>query len=202
MWDERYSSETYVYGTEPNEFLVANVGQLPKGRILCLAEGEGRNAVWLARQGYHVTAVDASAVGLAKARRLAAAHDVEIEAIHADLTHFELGENRWDGIVSIFCHLPPALRAKVHAAVVAALKPGGVLLLEAYTPRQLQFRTGGPPTAEMMMTLESLTEELRGLAFRHALELEREVHEGTFHHGRGAVVQLIAVKEETGTGNG
>ncbi|MCK9532287.1 MAG: class I SAM-dependent methyltransferase [Gammaproteobacteria bacterium] len=194
MWDERYATDDYVYGTEPNGFLAANVARLPRGDVLCLAEGEGRNAVWLARQGFRVTAVDASAVGLAKAQRLAEKNQVHVETVHADLAHYDLGSARWDAIVSIFCHLPPPLRARVHASIAEALKPGGVFLLEAYTPAQLRHGTGGPPVPDLMMTLDGLRSELPGLSFQYGIELERDIHEGRFHHGRGAVVQVIATR--------
>ncbi len=192
MWDQRYAVDEYVYGRQPNDFLVSQVASLPMGRVLCLAEGEGRNAVWLARQGYSVTAVDASAVGLEKARRLAADHEVELETVHTDLADYEIVPGAWDAIVSIFCHLPPPLRRDVHASVAGGLRSGGVLLLEAYTPQQLEFANGGPPVAEMMMDLAVLSDELDGLVFRHAQECIREVNEGRLHHGRGAVVQLVA----------
>src|SRR5262245_21514589 len=114
MWDERYSSEEYAYGTKPNEFLEANFNRIPKGNLLSIAEGEGRNAVFLAKQGYTVTAVDASLVGLNKARKLAEEHGVSIELIQADLADYDLGENQWDGIVSIFCPLPSAIRKQLY----------------------------------------------------------------------------------------
>jgi SAM-dependent methyltransferase len=145
MWDQRYSSDTYVYGTEPNGFLVTAAARLPPGKVLCLGEGEGRNAVWLAAQGHEVTAVDASGVGLRKAQRLAAERGVTIATVHADLAAFDIEPGTWDGIVSIFCHLPPALRADVHRRCVAGLRPGGVLLLEAYTPRQLGMGPAARP---------------------------------------------------------
>ena len=194
MWDERYSSAGYAYGTEPNEFLVATASRLPAGRILCLGEGEGRNAVWLARQGYEVTAVDASRVGLQKAQRLAASHQVTITTVHADLAEYEIAPGHWDGIVSIFCHLPPALRSDVHRRCVDGLSPGGVMLLEAYTPKQLNLRTGGPATADLMMDVETLRTELAGLEFLDLQEREREIREGDFHQGLGAVVQLVGRK--------
>lgn len=193
MWDERYGGEAYAYGTEPNDFLVAMAGRLPAGgEVLCLGEGEGRNAVWLARRGFRVTGVDASAVGLAKARRLAESYGVEIETVHGNLAELDLGEARWDAIVSIFCHLPAELRRQVHHAVVRALRPGGVFLLEAYTLRQLQFGTGGPSDAGMLMDLGSLSAELAGLAILHGAELDREIREGRYHDGVGAVVQVLA----------
>ena len=194
MWDERYAEDDYVYGTEPNDFLRAAVANVPRGRALCLAEGEGRNAVFLAQQGFDVLAVDSSAVGLQKAQRLAEDRGVQIETLVADLADYAIDPDSWDLIVSIFCHLPPDVRRRLHAEVVAGLRPGGVFILEAYTPAQLEWGTGGPPTAELMMTREALTEELEGLEFEEAVERERDVIEGRFHTGRGAVVQVLAHK--------
>lgn len=194
MWDERYSQADYVYGKNPNDFLVQVIQHIPKGRVLCLAEGEGRNAVYLAQQGCQVTAVDASSVGLAKAKKLAAERFVEIETIVAELAVFEIQPHSWDAIVSIFCHLPPAMRARMHRQVVAGLRSHGVFVLEAYTPRQLEFRTGGPPNAELLMELATVKQELAGLVFEHAVERERDIQEGLFHRGRSAVVQVLAVK--------
>jgi len=195
MWDERYSAEGFAYGTKPNEFLEAYASHIPKGEVLSLAEGEGRNAVFLARQGYKVTAVDASIVGLNKARKLAEENGVDVQFIHADLADYDLGEDRWDGIVSIFVPLPSALRKQLYKRVEAGLKRNGVFLIEAYTPNQLKHGTGGGNSADVMQTKESLSLELAGLKFKHLVELEREVIEGTYHTGLGSVVQAIASKE-------
>ncbi|HEX8265813.1 MAG TPA: class I SAM-dependent methyltransferase [Pyrinomonadaceae bacterium] len=195
MWDERYSTEDYAYGTKPNKFLKENFNHIPKGRVLSIAEGEGRNAVFLAKQGYSVTAVDASLVGLNKARKLAEENGVVVEFIHADLAEYDLGENKWDGIVSIFCPLPSSLRKELYKKVIAGLKQNGVFLLEAYTPDQLKHGTGGGNSADVMQTKESLRLELASLKFEHLIELERDVTEGVFHTGIGSVVQAIATKE-------
>jgi SAM-dependent methyltransferase len=192
MWDERYSTQEYAYGTNPNNFLEANVSSIPKGKVLSLAEGEGRNAVFLAKQGYSVTAVDASLVGLNKARKLAEDNGVIVEFIHTDLAEYDLGENKWDGIVSIFCPLPSSIRKQLHKKVEAALKRNGVFLLEAYTPAQLKYGTGGGNSVDVMQSKESLSLELAGLKFEHLIELERDVVEGIYHTGIGAVVQAIA----------
>lgn len=194
VWDERFSAEHYVYGKEPNAFLEENVAHLYGREVLCLAEGEGRNAVFLARRGFSVTAVDASAVGLDKARRLAAEHGVEIHTVHADLEDYALGIDRWDAIVSVFCHVLTPLRRKVHAQVAAALREGGVFLLEAYTPAQLQNNTGGPRDIDRLMSAEQLQEELAPLEFQCLREVEREIIEGAHHTGTGSVVQVIARK--------
>lgn len=195
MWDERFGADEYVYGKEPNEFLAQNHEAIPNGKVLCLAEGEGRNAVFLAKQGYSVTAVDSSRVGLEKARKLAAENDVALEFIHADLTDFDAGIAQWDGIVSIFVPLPSAERAKLHQKVVAALKQKGVFLIEAYRPEQIEYGTGGGKSPDTMTTQESLRQELSALHVTHLVELERNVVEGLFHTGLAAVVQAIARKE-------
>jgi SAM-dependent methyltransferase len=195
MWDERYSAEEYAYGTTPNEFLVENVSSIPKGKVLSLAEGEGRNAVFLAQQGYDVTAVDGSLVGLNKAKKLADENQVIVEFIHADLADYDLGKNKWDGIVSIFCPLPSSLRKELYKKVMAGLKQNGVFLLEAYTPDQLKHGTGGGNSVDVMQSKESLRLELANLKFKHLTELEREVIEGVYHTGIGSVVQAIATKE-------
>ncbi|CAA0108235.1 Uncharacterised protein [Halioglobus japonicus] len=194
MWDERYSSVDYAYGTAPNDFIRENVDSLPKGTVLSLAEGEGRNAVFLAKLGYEVTAVDSSAVGLEKARKLARKNGVSIECVHADLTEFEFEEGHWDGVISIFCPLASALRAVIHQKVELSLRVGGVFMTEAYTPDQPKFGTGGGDCVDMMQTKESLVHEFPGLEFGHLVELEREVIEGNYHTGLASVVQAIGRK--------
>lgn len=193
-WEQRYGGEDYVFGTEPNDFLRANVGLLPPGRVLCLAEGEGRNATFLAAQGYDVSSIDLTEAGVAKTRRLAAERQVAVNAEVGDLATADLGRESWNAIVSIFAHLPPAVRSDLHRRVVAALAPGGVFLLEAYTPDQVGRGTGGPQTADLTMTLAALRQELVGLDVVTGQELERDVVEGPGHTGTGSVVQFIARK--------
>ena len=195
MWDTHYSSEHYVFGLAPNNFLEEHFTAIPMGNVLCLAEGEGRNAVFLAEKGYSVTAVDSSSVGAEKAKRLADQNNVSIEYLVEDLETFDPGHEQWDGIVSIFCHLPETIRKEVHRKMVAGLKGSGVLLLEAYTPDQLRHGTGGPPREDLMISKADLLQELAGLHFSHLVELEREVSEGTLHTGIGSVVQAIATKK-------
>ena len=195
IWDQRYATDSYVYGTQANDFLHSVAERLPdNAKVLCLAEGEGRNSVYLAERGHRVLAVDASRVGLGKAQRLADQRQVRIECAIVDLAEYELEAQDWDVIVSIFVHLPPPVRHRLHRQVVAGLRPGGLYILEAYRPEQLRYATGGPPVAELMMNLKDLQQELDGLTWLHAAELDREVNEGQLHHGIGAVVQLLAQK--------
>lgn len=194
-WDEKYGAPGHYYGTEPNDFLRERHAAMPAGGdVLCLAEGEGRNAVFLAQQGYRVLAVDGSPVGLQKAERLAAERGVTIATVVADLADYRIEPGHWDGIVSIWCHLPPPLRAAVHRDAVAGLRTGGAFLLEAYTPAQLRYGTGGPKSVDLLPTLAELRTELDGLDLVLAVEREREVREGQGHTGLSAVVDIVAVK--------
>ncbi len=200
MWDKRYSEDGFAYGSEPNDFIKAEYSQIPKGgRVLCLAEGEGRNAVFLAKQGYAVTAMDQSVVGLEKAQALAAENGVEITTVVANLKDYDLGTDAWDGIVSIFAHVPLELRLKLHKQVVVALKKNGVFILEAYTPAHIEMDgVGGPPPSqvEMFMSVEGLKNELKGLDIVVGAEVEREIFEGKYHQGKGAVVQIVACSRD------
>ena len=194
-WDERYSDQEFYYGREPNDFLKLHAAKIKSGgKVLCLAEGEGRNAVYLATLGLQVTAVDQSAKGLEKMKGFAAQRSVSVQAVVADLAQYSIQPNAWDAVVSIWCHVPPTLRKMLHGDIVSGLKPNGILILESYHPRQLGFQTGGPPSAELMMTKDELENELKGLQFEVLQEIEREVHEGKGHHGISAVTQLLARK--------
>ena len=191
MWDQRYSGAEFVYGTRPNEFLASHLKAIPPGPVLDLGSGEGRNAVFLAEQGYDVTAVDQSAVGLRKTERLAAERGVRITTVQADLRAFEIRPDHWAGITSIFCHLPKALRLSLYPSVIRGLRLGGVFLMESYTPAQIGRGTGGPSDPDWMMSIDRLKDEVVGLEWVVAEEKEREVVEGLFHTGAASVVQFI-----------
>lgn len=197
MWNERYSEPGFAYGTEANEFLVASAQQLqPQSEVLCLAEGEGRNAVYLASLGHRVTAIDASSIGLKKTRMLAAERSVKVETIEADLDDFSIRPRSFQAIISIFCHLPPEVQTRLHRKVCEGLSPGGIFILEGFAKKQLDNNTGGPRKLEMLMDLEVVKQELEPLALNHAVEIEREIHEGRYHSGIGAVVQIIATRAD------
>jgi SAM-dependent methyltransferase len=199
-WDERYSAPGYAYGTAPNEFILAVSDYIPRGKILSLGEGEGRNAAYLASLGCLVTAVDSSVVGLRKAESLAAERNVAITAIVADLAEYRIKPEQWDGVISCYCHIPSAIRSSLHREVVMGLKPGGVFVLEAFTKEQLTYQSGGPRELDLLMSLDDLKHELSGLEFIRAVTLERDVREGTRHTGLASVVQILAVKSCEGQG--
>jgi SAM-dependent methyltransferase len=193
-WDQRYAEPGYAYGTRPNDFLAAVVDRLPKGRVLSLAEGEGRNGLFLASRGFDVTGIDQSAVGLEKARAQARERGLALTTLVMDLADFRIEPGHWAVIVSIFCHLPSAIRRRLSREAATGLVCGGALVLEAYTPHQIGRGTGGPQDPDLMPTLEELRSDLAGLSFEIAQETEREVREGRFHTGRGAVVQILAFR--------
>ena len=195
FWNPRFAAGEYVYGTDANAFLREEAHRLPAGgRVLSLGEGEGRNAVFLASQGWQVTGVDASAEGLAKVARLAQVRGVPVATIECDLEEWSIPAGSWDGIVSVFCHLPPALRQRVLRQAVDGLRPGGVLLLTGYTPRQLAFGTGGPKETALLNEPADLRADLAGLDILRCEEVERDICEGRLHTGRAAVVELVARK--------
>ncbi len=198
FWNERFGREEYIYGTAPNTFLAASLPYFPpQANVLCLADGEGRNGVMLARQGFNVHAVDLSTAGKAKAERLAAEHGVTLTYTISDLNDFDYGENRWDAIVAIFAHVDAASRANIYQKAVASLKAGGIFLLESYHPRQLEYGTGGPKEIDKLVTLQDLRPHFEGLKVEHEAELERDVSEGSFHTGAAYVTQLIVRNPHT-----
>lgn len=195
-WNERYAGEDFLFGTAPNAFLVAQRGRLPHhGKALAVADGEGRNGVWLAEQGLDVLAVDASDVGLAKSRRLAAERGVRMAWELADLASWDFGRERFDVIAAIFIQFAdPALRTRLFAGMSAALKPGGVLLLEGYRPEQLGYGTGGPSEVANLYTEAMLREAFADLAIEHLAAYDAEIHEGNGHRGMSALIDLVARK--------
>jgi SAM-dependent methyltransferase len=194
MWDERYSKADYLYGKEPNDFLVSMLPGEKKGRALCLAEGEGRNAVFLAKCGHEVLAVDLSKVGLEKAKRLADASNVKIQTLAARLEEYEFALSEWDLIIAIWAHVPVSVREQMHRGVQSGLRIGGRYIFEAYHPDNIGRGTGGPQDPTLCVRADDLRRELSSLEVLHLAELEREVNEGTLHKGLAAVTQGAFLK--------
>ncbi len=194
FWNERYATTSYLYGTEANTFLVENA-HLLHGPVLSLSEGEGRNAVFLASRGLHVLGVDCSEIGLEKAQSLAKSRGVVIETEVVDLADYRPKERHFGSVVSISAHLPGSIRKKLYPLVEKSLKPNGIVILEAYSERQLARNTGGPRDIDMLMSIEKLEKEFPSLKPILSREIDREVVEGEGHTGMASVVQYIARNE-------
>ncbi len=193
-WNERFSAPDYIFGTAPNAFLASKAALLRPGqRALCVADGEGRNSVWLAEQGLEVTAFDISPVGVAKARKLAAERGVRVEHEVASVYEWSWPSARFDVVAAIFVQFAdPAMRAFLFERIAAGLKPGGLLLLEGYTPKQLEYRTGGPSRIENLYTAELLRASFPGFEILELREYEAELEEGSNHAGRSALIDFVA----------
>ena len=195
-WNDRYAGEEYLFGMEPNQFLAAQAPRLPqRGHALAIADGEGRNGVWLARQGLDVTSVEFAPAAIAKARRLAVHHGVAPTFVQADLLTWEWGGPQFDVVVGIFFQfVGPAQRAMIFRRMQDVLLPGGVLLIEGYTPAQLAHGTGGPSQVENLYTAALLRDAFAELEILHLAEYEAELSEGSRHCGTSAVIDLVAHK--------
>lgn len=195
FWDQRYSDEVYLYGEKPNAFLEHRHTLIPRdARVLVLADGEGRNGVFLARRRMKVTSVEASAKGVEKAKALAKKQGAELTVIHGELPDVDIEMGVWDAVVLIFLHLPEEERKAVHQFAVDALKPGGLLILEAFTPDQLGNASGGPKEASRLYTADMLKEDFKDLQIDGLVELETVLDEGPGHQGKANVVRVIAAK--------
>lgn len=194
LWDRRYAQKDYLFGIEPNAFLAGQMGRLTPGwRALAVADGEGRNGVWLAQQGLSVLSVDSSAVAQTKARSLAQARGVAMDLEQVDLSAWTWPRAEFDLVVAIFIQFaPPALRTQLFADMAQALKPGGLLLLQGYRPEQIAYGTGGPSVAENLYTEALLREAFAGLDIIELQSHDTVIHEGAGHDGLSALIDLVA----------
>ena len=194
-WEKRYAEPEYLFGTEPTEFLAAQKARLPKsGRALAVADGEGRNGVWLAQQGLDVLSIDFSPRAQEKAQALARSRDVPLTTELADVTQWQWPTNAFDVIAVIFVQISPAERETMFAGVRRALKPGGLLLLEGHAPKRLETGTGGPSNLENLYTREILERAFGDFAELHINEYETEMSEGSRHTGITALIDLVGRK--------
>lgn len=195
-WNDRFRAEGYLFGTEPNEYLREHARRLPPGgRVLCVADGEGRNSVWLARQGLQVDAFDIAEVGVRKARTLAQQAKVHVNYSVSDCEHFSWPAGAYDAVAAIFVQFAdPPMRERLFTNMVRALKRDGLLILQGYTPRQLEYRTGGPPFLSHLYTGELLRSAFGMLEILELREYEAVLSEGAQHHGRSALLGLVARK--------
>ena len=196
FWDERYATDAYVFGTAPNAFLASQAELIQSGmRVLSVADGEGRNGVWLAEQGALVHAIDVSPVALDKARKLAEERRVHLQFELADVLTWPWPEARYDIVVAIFIQFaPPAEREHIMAGIRRAIKPGGALILQGYTPGQIELGTGGPGNPDNMYTPALLRGWFGDWDITHLREHESHIAEGSHHHGMSALIDLVARK--------
>jgi cyclopropane fatty-acyl-phospholipid synthase-like methyltransferase len=196
FWNSRFSEPGYAYGTEPNAFLVSQKHYLMPGlKALAVGDGEGRNGVWLVQEGLDVLSVDGSEVGLRKAQELARNRGVSIRTELADLTKWKWPENEFDIVVAIFIHFPPEHRARMHDKMLRALKPGGALIMVAFTPEQLEYKTGGPPVREMLYTVGMVREDFSKGEILLLQQVLMDLHEGPHHRGTASVVRLVVKRK-------
>ncbi len=190
FWEQRYAEEGFAYGTEPNAWLASLAGLFRPGqRALVVGDGEGRNGVWLAQQGLEVVSVDMSQTGLDKARRLAEAKGVTLRTVCADLTEWDWPGNAFDFVVLIYVHFPPEVRPRLHQAAFQALKPGGQIILEAFTFEQLGNPSGGPPVREMLYDAALLKQDFPAAEWLELEECRERLEEGKYHVGDAAIVR-------------
>lgn len=198
FWSSRYrdAGDDYLFGTAPNAFLTREAHRLlPGSAVLSVADGEGRNSVWLAKQGMTVTATEISAPAVDKARRLASGQGVQVKFVLADVLQWQWPKAAFDAVVGIFIQFASAAeRPVLFAGMKQALKPGGLLLLQGYTPRQLEYRTGGPPTVENLYTPHLLGEAFADFEILDLQEYDDVLAEGKAHSGRSALIHLVARK--------
>lgn len=196
MWDERFARHGAGYGEEPNAYLRAQAtARLKKGmKVLVPGDGYGRNGLWLATQGFDVTTVDVSPVGVERARKSAAAAGVSAKILVCDLNDWSWPQGEFDAVASIYLHLPADQRTGIHGHILEALKAGGIVILEAFSPAQLQFSSGGPKTVDLLYTAAILRGDFAGAQVLELAETEVELSEGKMHSGRGAVVRGVFQK--------
>jgi len=195
-WDQRFSrSSDYLYGEQPNEWIVSALPKLPTGaRVLALADGEGRNSVWLAEQGYDVTNIDYSHVGLEKTQQLALRRGVAVQTQHADLTVCCLPDAHFDAVVSSFFHLPRAQQANVWQSVISSLKPRGYLVVQVFSVDQLPLNSGGPKELALLYQLEDWKNMLQFMQVDILEAVETTLEEGKLHQGVAKVINIKSVK--------
>lgn len=194
FWNSRFSSESYIFGTHPAAFLADNAHHIPpRSHVLVPADGEGRNSVFLASLGHQVVATDIADKGIAKARRLADSRGVSVEFRQLDLDGWHWPEAQFDAVVAVFIQFaPPAFRDEIFAGMKRAVRPGGLVLLHGYTPKQLEYRTGGPPVVEQLYTEQLLRTAFADYEIVRLDAYERDLDEGDGHRGRSAIIDLIA----------
>jgi len=197
FWNERFNKEEFIFGKEPNQYLVEKAKQYlkPKDKVLCIADGEGRNGVWLAKQGMQVVGFDASDIALAKAKQFAKENVVQVEYAFSDTDSYTWQENTYDAVIGIFIQFAdPVMRVRIFQQAYKATKPGGLFILQGYTPKQLEYKTGGPSSIEHLYTEELIRDLAKDFEILELISYEQELSEGPRHTGMSALLGLVAQK--------
>jgi ubiquinone/menaquinone biosynthesis C-methylase UbiE len=200
LWDERYSNEAFAFGENPNVFLTETLPQFTPGFALFAAEGEGRNAVYAAVLGWKVAAFDLSVYGKTKAALLAEKQQVVIDYQVGDLQDIEYKENSFDAIVLIYAHFPAAIKSSCHQKLISYLKPGGIVIFEAFSKNHIQYnsinlKVGGPKDIDQLYSIEEIKKDFQDFEIIELIETETDFSEGLYHIGKGSVIRFVGRKQ-------
>lgn len=193
FWNDRYRKDEFVYGVEPNHYLRNHLSEMQPGKILLPAEGEGRNAIFAARSGWDVKAFDISEEGFKKAKKLAEKNRLEIKYEVTDVLNFDTDE-KFDVLAFIYAHFPNEIRARAISHLLKFLKPGGKVIFEAFSKKQLGNDSGGPKNPDMLYSIEEVKNEFQNLEFEYLAEETIDLDEGVHHQGKGSVIRFVGTK--------
>jgi SAM-dependent methyltransferase len=194
FWDKRYSEENFAYGKEPNVYFKQKIDGLKPGKLLLPGEGQGRNAVYAAKLGWQVTAIDLSSAAKQRALKLAEENNVKIEYYVTSLEEFDFPENEYDAAALVFTHFPPETRNKIHSLIIISLKPGGVLIIDAFSKKQINNSSGGPKDLAALYSIDDLSNEFKEMDVLESYETQVNLGEGTYHRGKADVIRMVLKK--------
>ena len=196
FWDKRYSEENFAYGTEPNSYFKQNIDELKPGKLLLPGEGQGRNAVYAAKSGWKVTAIDLSLAAKQRALKFAEENNVVIEYYVSPLEKYNFPENEYDAAALVFTHFPTETRNKIHGSIIKSLKPGGILIIEAFSKKQIDNTSGGPKVLPMLYTIDGLLSDFKGTEILESYETQTNLDEGLYHRGKADVIRMVVKKTD------
>jgi 2-polyprenyl-3-methyl-5-hydroxy-6-metoxy-1,4-benzoquinol methylase len=194
FWDKRYSEKNFAYGKKPNQYFKQKIDELKPGKLLLPGEGQGRNAVYAAKLGWRVTAIDLSEAAKQRALEFAKENNVKIEYYVTPLEKFNFSENEFDAAALVFTHFPPGVRYEIHSLIIKSLKPGGVLIIEAFSKKQINNTSGGPKDLASLNSINELSEDFKDLNILESIEMQVNLNEGPYHQGKADVIRMIVKK--------
>jgi SAM-dependent methyltransferase len=194
FWDKRYSEEAFAYGREPNQYFKQKIDELKPGKLLLPGEGQGRNAVYTAKLGWQVTAIDLSNAAKRRALEFAKQNNVKIQYYVTPLEEFDFPENEFDAAALVFTHFPPEKRSTIHSLIIKSLKTGGKLIIEAFSKKQIGNTSGGPKDLASLYSIDELKEDFKNLKIIESTETQVELDEGPYHQGKADVIRMVIEK--------